>query len=263
MENNILNEIITIKINGIQKKVNKNTVLSNVIGGEKPCGGIGKCGKCKVFVSGMVSEPTATELELLSDEDLKQGIRLACLTYVVGECEIKTIGSNKKMQVLTDAEISQTNLNPLFKKYGVAIDIGTTTIVAKLYSNNGEFLGDAAKELANLLRYAIFELISNLISNADVTISEIDGMVITGNTVMLSLLTEQSVEPFSHAPFNVKYLFGCTIKAKEMGLSLNASVYIPPCISAFVGADTACAILATNLCEKENKMLVDIGTYSC
>ena len=88
-------------------------------------------------------------------------------------------------------------------------------------------------------------------------------MVITGNPVMLSLLTEESVEPFSHAPFDVKRLFGETVAAESLELSnLNekTNVYFPPCISAFVGADTVCAIHATELCEGETAMLSDIGT---
>ena len=80
---------------------------------------------------------------------------------------------------------------------------------------------------------------------------------------MLSLLTEQSVEPFSHAPFDVKRLFGEILTASELELSNltpNAPIYLPPCISAFVGADTTCALLATQLCEGDTAMMADIGT---
>ena len=51
--------------------------------------------------------------------------------------------------------------------------------------------------------------------------------------------------------------------AKELGLELlapDASVYLPNCISAFVGADTVCALLATDLCGADCALLADIGT---
>ena len=58
-----------------------------------PCGGHGICGKCRVLVSGAVSSLTDTERRLLSEEDIRNGIRLACMTYVNGDCEISTLSS--------------------------------------------------------------------------------------------------------------------------------------------------------------------------
>ena len=80
---------------------------------------------------------------------------------------------------------------------------------------------------------------------------------------MLSLLTETSPEPFSHAPFEAKRLFGETLSAAELKvrvLKKDTKIYVAPCISAFVGADTVCALLATELCSKDTAMLADIGT---
>jgi uncharacterized 2Fe-2S/4Fe-4S cluster protein (DUF4445 family) len=81
---------------------------------------------------------------------------------------------------------------------------------------------------------------------------------------MLHLLTNTSPEPLSHAPFAAERLFGEILSAKELGLcslSDNASIYLPPCIAAFVGADTVCAILASGMCGSDNtSLLTDIGT---
>ena len=63
---------------------------------------------------------------------------------------------------------------------------------------------------------------------------------------MLYLLSRTSPEPLSHAPFTLTRSFGETLSAGELGLSVlnrDVKVYLPPCISAFVGADTTCAIL--------------------
>jgi uncharacterized 2Fe-2S/4Fe-4S cluster protein (DUF4445 family) len=117
--------------------------------------------------------------------------------------------------------------------------------------------------LAQSILEALDEMTSSLASSAKIDAKEIDGVVITRNTVMLSLLTREDVQPFSHAPFEAKRLFGETLSANELGLELlapDASVYLPNCISAFVGADTVCALLATDLCGADCAMLADIGT---
>jgi len=49
---------------------------------EGRCGGLGKCGKCKVKVISAIGPPTEEERELLDEEELQQGIRLACRTVV-------------------------------------------------------------------------------------------------------------------------------------------------------------------------------------
>jgi uncharacterized 2Fe-2S/4Fe-4S cluster protein (DUF4445 family) len=89
-------------------------------------------------------------------------------------------------------------------------------------------------------------------------------VVITGNTVMLHLLTETNVEPLTHAPFAAERLFGETLTACDLGLTAlppAAPVYLPPCIAAFIGADTVTATLASDLREiPETALLCDIGT---
>ncbi len=282
-----LDEEIQVTVNGTPVIAKAQTVLSEIVSGEKPCGGHGKCGKCKVRVTGRVSEPGETELALLSGEELKNGVRLACRTYALGECEIETLRHAGKLRVVTEGEFSPIALDPIFKNYAVALDLGTTTIAAKLYDNGGNLLssvamrnpqhpwgtdvisriesalGGKARQLAASVKEAINSAVSDLAAIAKIQSNEIDGLVITGNTVMLSLLTEQSMESFSHAPFAAERLFGDTVRATELelrALATDAFVYFPPCISAFVGADTTCALLAAGLWEEKTAMLVDIGT---
>lgn len=278
---------ITVTVNGKQSLAVAGLSLSEIINGEKPCGGHGKCGKCRVIARGELSEPTDTERQLLTPEEIKNKVRFACLTVALGDCEITTLTYNEKLQIVVDGTFPEYELNPTFKKYGVAVDIGTTTVVARLYDNVGKMLGGVSRvnpqrdwgadvisrievalegksrELAKSIRQALDSIITELAEIAYINARDIESVVITGNTVMLSLLTEQSVEPFSHAPFETKRLFGETLTAGELELSnlkTETAVYLPPCISAFVGADTTCAILATQLCKGETALLVDIGT---
>lgn len=80
-------------------------------------------------------------------------------------------------------------------------------------------------------------------------------MVITGNTTMLYLLTGHDLFPLSHAPFVADALFGAE------GTLFGKRCYYPPCLHAFVGADTVCAVLVSGMTEKkETALLCDIGT---
>lgn len=55
-----------------------------------PCGGKGKCGKCKVkIVSGEVNSPTKEEEKLLKKKEIEEGVRLACCVVPVGDVTFK------------------------------------------------------------------------------------------------------------------------------------------------------------------------------
>ena len=283
----IMNDQIRIIINGKPRLAVKGIRLSELVSGDKPCGGHGKCGKCRITVKGNVSAPSEAELVQLTADELERGIRLSCMTCATGDCEITTADLGGGERIITDSATSEFSIAPDFSGYGIAVDVGTTTLAARLYSRNGSLLAEAANmnpqgkwgadvisrieaalsgkeaELAGAVRHAIDSLICELADTARIDSKEITLAVVTGNSVMLSLLTKESTEPFSHAPFVIKRPFGETLKAGELDLdhlSPEASVYLPPCISAFVGADTVCAILATDLCADKTAMLADIGT---
>lgn len=280
--------LATVTIGETVLFVKTGSVLSEAISGERPCGGHGKCGKCKVRVLGSVSGITETELKLLSRDEIANGVRLACLTAVEGDCTVTPLKDEKAAEILTEGSLPPFEPKPLFSSLGVAIDIGTTTLAARLYDKDAcllaessrlnpqsEFgadvisriekaLGGKTDELARSVRGAIDGMILELSELGGVSPELIDGIVITGNTVMLSLLTKESTEPLSHAPFEAKRLFGEMLNAEDIGLNSlkkNTKVYIPHCIHAFVGADTTCAIIANRLTEsKDTVMLADVGT---
>ncbi len=282
-----MSEKIIVTVNGKPILAHIGMLLSEIIKGEKPCGGHGKCGKCRVIARGNLSQPTAAELNLLSQDELASGVRLACLTQALGDCGVEFLKDAKATQIVTDGVLPEFEISPSFSNYGVAIDIGTTTLAARLYDVKGNILAEVSRLnpqsewgadvisrieaaldgkgelLANSIRESLNGILLELAFLADIDVKKIDGVVITGNTVMLSLLVGESTEPFSHVPFKAKRLFGETIIASELGLSSlspNTDIYLPHCISAFVGADITCAIIATRLCQNDTVMLTDIGT---
>ena len=284
-----MSEKVKITVNETVVFAEAGAVLSEIVHGEKPCGGHGKCGKCKVMASGELSAVSEREKQLLTEEELASGVRLSCLTKALGECVVTTDApSSQKTQILTEGWMPAVSADPLFERYGVAIDIGSTTLAARLYDTDGRLLSETSRlnpqaafgadvvsrieaaldgkgeDLRQTILTALDDMIAQLAKKAGVSAETVDGIVITGNTVMLHLLTGTSPEPLSHAPFAAERLFGEECTAEELGLStvlFKTKVYLPPCIAAFVGADTICALLATRLCRGEQtKLLVDIGT---
>ncbi len=290
-----IKQTAVVTLNGASYTCPIGTVLGDLMQshshGHMPCGGHGKCGKCRVTVTGEVSAPAEDEKRALTPDELTQGVRLACRVTVLGDCTVTTAEQGRG-QILIDgafpASMEKVPLTPSFEKYGVAIDIGTTTLAARLYDRAGNLLSETsrlnpqsvwgadvisrmeaamagnAEKIADVTRYSLNKMLSELAEDAGLETADIQAVVITGNTVMLHLLTETDVEPLTHAPFAAERLFGERLDAFELGLTAlppDAAVYLPPCIAAFVGADTVTATLASDLCEiPETALLCDIGT---
>lgn len=82
---------------------------------ESPCNGKGLCGKCKFrILSGTVSEPMEQEKKILTEEELRSGIRLACLTIPMGPVEMDPLGllDEKPNNVLRGGELPDITYEP-------------------------------------------------------------------------------------------------------------------------------------------------------
>lgn len=278
-----------IYINGIEHFVQSNTCLSDCLRNADfplPCGGNGVCGKCKVYVKGHVSPITDAEKRILSSVEIDSGMRLACFTYVYGECWVERIYPTA-VNICTDMVLVPAEECAAIK-YAVAVDLGTTTVAAVLMDRHGRRLATAtatnpqiaygadvlsrAKAAANgkkavlaaAIRDCLTELLDRLIVSADQEYEEVDAVVITGNTAMLCLLTETPVDSLLTAPFRCPRVFGETLPAKTLGfnrLKEDTVVYLPRCLDAFLGADFICSLLATDLFHyNHTALMLDIGT---
>ncbi len=159
------------------------------------------------------------------------------------------------------------------KEFQLAVDIGTTTIAAalvadgKIVATTGKInpqvkwgtdvltRGEAAEKFGAELQTVVIDVIKEFIKTLCPTGARMTEGVITGNTMMLYLLTGRNPECLTKAPFEPDW-FG----DKEIELA-GMKFYIPPCISAFVGADAVCGAVAVNLGDDHRtKLLADIGT---
>lgn len=248
---------------------------------DQPCGGRGVCGKCAVRVEGACSPITDAERARLGEAQYRDGYRLACVARAVGTLVVYYNINPTNMQGLTGGFFTNFSISPPDGSVGtgLAVDIGTTTVAAYLYS-----LSDGA-QLASLCQKnpqrahgadvisrvdfalhggleALQKLITDCIDAAERELCARTGSprphsrVITGNTAMLHLLTATDPSPMAAAPFEIQRLFG------EVVAQNGVTTYLPRCISAFIGADVTSALLAWGLCHGEEKtaLLMDIGT---
>jgi uncharacterized 2Fe-2S/4Fe-4S cluster protein (DUF4445 family) len=174
--------------------------------------------------------------------------------------------------------------------YGVAIDVGSTTIAghlanladgAVLASNGvmnpqirfGEDLmsrvsyammhPEGAVEMTAAVRKALDGLIASLAMRAGIKRTEILDLAVVGNPIMHHLLLGIDPTPLGGAPFALATDRAVRTTAAELGLRAHpgARVYVLPCIAGHVGADTAGVILAEQPHRaKRMTLVVDVGT---
>jgi uncharacterized 2Fe-2S/4Fe-4S cluster protein (DUF4445 family) len=176
--------------------------------------------------------------------------------------------------------------------YGVAIDLGSTTIVAVLYNlKNGEQLNTASDinsqvkfgddvcsrishaldsntgftELQSCATNQIDKLISKLLDEAPYSIKpyEIYDICLAGNATMQQIFLGIDVSPLGQLPFVQGFSDGIRLTGKDIGLSCfkNSQIFVFPQIASFLGGDTSAGILAENLkTKREQSIFVDIGT---
>ncbi len=327
------------------------------------CGGAGTCGKCRVFVKGAVTPPTAIEREVLSERELRDGMRLACQTRPLGEVVVTPVETEERGQILSHGvgrtvrvepavekrwirleaptlesnpfdwedlrtavgEAVEPNTHTLWwlrelprrlrryafagtcvmvdrvlvdfergdttrKSYGLAVDLGTTTVVAKLVDlrdgtveavssavNPQRVYGEdvvsriqhaarsasARRELQKTALRAIDSLLGEVLSESGVRRQNVYEAVVVGNTAMLHLLLGADAEFLAQYPYVPAFRGPVRLPARELGLRIHprGQLYLLPAIGRFVGADTTGVLLATDLLRSEAQILaVDIGT---
>jgi uncharacterized 2Fe-2S/4Fe-4S cluster protein (DUF4445 family) len=175
--------------------------------------------------------------------------------------------------------------------FGVALDLGTTTVVASLVDLvTGREAGHAAvvnkqtayghdviarinhtlegenclEELRQAAVQSLQEVIALALEKAGVGRAEVYEATLVGNSTMMHLFLGISPLSLGKLPYVAMFNDALEMPARQAGLALNpaAWLYLLPEIAGFVGADTVGAILATGLDEDQGRirLVADIGT---
>jgi len=245
---------------------------------EFPCGGTAQCGGCRVRVLVGSLPVTTSDALVFSSRELADGWRLACQARaempLVLEC------GQWQMDVLTD----DSGLDAAGKSgLGIAIDLGTTTIVAQLVdmaaggvlavetglNPQAQFGSDvmhrveaalSGRDLTRVVRLELGQMIARLARGREREIVEV---VLVGNTVMHHLFSGLDVEPLSHVPFESPHLGVQRFRPDDLGWGLPADCRInfERCLGGFVGSDVLAGVLAVGMTHAEHLLaLVDLGT---
>ncbi len=278
----------TVRLEPLGKKVEvpEGTPLKDVLfsyGVEFPCGGKGICGGCRVKVlEGDVSfdEHHRQLLKKLNIDDTSW--RLACQSHVTGDVTLE-IG---QFETFILADSTPFHFQPR-EGYGIAFDVGTTTLVTQLIDlKAGEVTGvetavnpqarygadvvsrieyavlqKGREELTRLIRKKFATMVNRLIRRAGGVAPE--KIVLVGNTVMHHLFCGFDLTPLSAYPFMAKNRDAChfTIEELELKTQDHTDIVFLPVLGSFVGSDILAGILATGMAESpEPLILVDLGT---
>lgn len=174
--------------------------------------------------------------------------------------------------------------------YGIAIDIGTTTIVAELADlNTGQTMSTASminpqfqlgsdvlsrihyarqdpshiERLASLVRDAVNQLIDSLFETAKADRNHCYILSLAANTVMLHLFLGIDAQSLGRYPYRPAFLEPLEFKASELAIKASpfAVLQCLPGLSGFVGADISAGLLALNLTgNRDTVLFIDMGT---
>ena len=280
-----MNKKIKITLSPIGKsiEINRGTPLIDVLhefGVEFPCGGKGTCGSCKVKLLKGELQIDSVHQEKLNKLKLSENWRLAC--FCKAESDITLEISQFENIILADSTTFEFRPQP---GYGIAVDLGTTTVVVQLVNlENGHVLDSVSdvnpqlkfgsdlisriqscldgnfEELQNLICSKIGEMIYSIIQKHTVEVSKV---AIVGNTVMHHIFSGLPVNSLSFYPFHSTNLGVQTFFSEQLRWDLpgTAKIEFYPSIGSFVGSDILAGIAATKMTEHENySVLIDLGT---
>ena len=279
------------------------------------CGRTGECHECIVEVrQGAEALSGLTEAESF----LRGDYRLACQAAVVDpDADIEFVVLRRQPRILTRTVRRPVDLDPFTRRdgdgvwqgdarledyrgaiYGIAVDVGTTTVVMNLvdletgdvaytasFENPQRFGGSDVMnrisydggpysgELRSVMLSAINFEVGDMVKQVGTHRRRIYEAVFVGNATMRDLLFGLDVQPIGERPYKstveLEYERGerestsISTTAKDMGLRIfpAASVYAGPLIGSHVGSDVAADMLAIGIDEmEETVMLVDVGT---
>lgn len=250
---------------------------------EFPCGGKGRCKGCRARLLDGDLPPSEADHRHLSATQLAEGWRLLCQAKITGDLTLEL--AQWEMPVLTDHSTFEFHPRAGF---GIAIDLGTTTIAAQLLDlARGEVLAvetalnaqslrgadimsrlefaltpGGLSELTTLIREQLFAIVRELCSRAGKHLEQITDIVVVGNTAMQQLACGLEVRSLAQHPFESSDPSLHVLSGPDLGWrDFHGSFRFLPSLGGFVGSDLLAGILATGIHHaKTPAALIDLGT---
>lgn len=240
------------------------------------CGSMGKCGKCKVTIR----SKEKCESVLACQCKAEDGMVVERLPERE-EAERKNILLHMPEQCMIDREE---------KSIGIAVDIGTTTVVVMALSlEDGALLGTLSaanpqrkygadvisriafaseasyhtRLLQQMVTGCIGQLVREILQQVNLSEKQISRYAVVGNTTMSHLFLGFDPSGLGETPFSPVFMHGREETASSLGLPgrENAAVYVASNMAGHVGSDITADLLGAEMIySKPNRLIVDIGT---
>jgi len=248
-------------------------------GVEFPCGGKGSCGKCAVRILEGRVDTDPHHRRRLQELQLGPDWRLACLSV----CESDLVIEVGQFETIIQADETPFAFTP-GTGLGVAVDLGTTTLVAqlvdlasgrilavetgmnpqKIYGSDlisrlEAALSGGPEVMTEIIRTQIGTMVDALCAGRT---GELAKAVIVGNTVMQHLFCGSDVRPLSFFPFESPDMGLKQFNSRELGWNTTCErISFYPSIGSYVGSDILAGIEATGMHRGESySVLIDLGT---
>ena len=249
-----MNEQVKVTVNGKVVLAKAGTTLSDILDIEKPCGGRGTCGKCKVKVNGKDT--------------------LACQYIIASDIEVEAY---EKTEIVSETGTDESGR--LTENLCLALDIGTTTLALAIVSLDEKkvvkvvtatnpqrmFGADVITRIDYCQKNSVKELHDTLINEINRMIAElgvsVDTMYVSANVTMLHTFFGVDCTSIGIAPYTPAFLESKKETAKAIGIKGVKTVVSLPSISSFVGADIVAGLYYIGMPEDgKHNLLIDLGT---
>jgi uncharacterized 2Fe-2S/4Fe-4S cluster protein (DUF4445 family) len=258
--------------------------LLHRFGVEFPCGGRGHCGACRIRVVDGTLPPSEACREWLTQAETDAGWRFACRHVATSDLRFEL--AHRELAVLTEHAAIAAEAQ---EGTAVAVDLGTTTLVAQLLDlRSGRVLAVATslnpqvvhgadlmtrvefglrdagrRQLTKSIRREVGRLIDELLAAAPADGDLPSRILIAGNTVMHHLFCGLDLATLSRPPFEGPHSGSRLFEPEALAwnLPVDTEIRFLPCLGGFVGSDILAGILATGMHQSEELIgLADLGT---
>lgn len=264
------------------------------------CSDNGTCGRCVVrVIHGDAGKPSLQETGLLGEKSADHEHRLACRVTVTGDLDI-SIDRERMLEVDATGRWKEVWGSPLWhpdrfvpdrRGYGVAVDLGSTSIVAGLFDMSaarpldikaaanphlpwGEDIisrldsaardPDVAANFKELIWKTVGDQVRSLCMRNGVSRGRITRMVVVGNSAVHHLALGLPLDSLLTPPYSPSVKSPAALPALELPFSMRLGretvVYFPPLAGGFAGSDALASLLAARDTKTNKGALIDVGT---
>ena len=215
------------------------------------CGGLGRCGACRVRFLSPAPQAGPVEREVLGTAELEQGWRLAC-RHPAREDMVVEVPEPERTAWTRNTPARETGADPAGEELFLAVDLGTTSVCWRAETASGDIAAEGAAlnpqigagsevisrlavartpEGRSRLREAVLDLLRDVVKSLPGSVA---GACVAGNTAMTAILLDRDVSALARAPYKVPDPGG-----RDVSLPGLPGIWIPPQPAPFAGGDVS------------------------